>query len=212
MNIKCKFCDKTFNILTKEFNRQTKKGRDYFFCSLSCVAKFVKFKAGIYPVTKCCKYCNKEFPSSTKKKSSVFCSRSCASAGSMTDYRRKKAIEIGNRYKHKLDYSLNNVANILRKKEGYKYKFLEGYLLNIQEKHIFEFVVGQYIFDLCLIDRRVLIEFDSPYHKNPKQQEKDYKKEKCASDNGWCIFRILTKYNMVIPIEKLKILLTGELK
>jgi very-short-patch-repair endonuclease len=211
MNIKCKHCDKTFNILIKEFKRQTKKGRSYFFCCLSCAAKFKNLQAGIYPITKTCKYCNKKFLSSTKKRSPIFCSRGCASAGSVTDYRRNKAIETGNKYKYKLDYSMANMAKVLRKREERKYKLLKNYLLSIKEKHIFEFVIGQYIFDLCLMDRKMLIEFDSPYHKNPKQQEKDYDKEKCARDNGWSIFRISTEYDMTIPVEGLEPLLNRKI-
>jgi Glu-tRNA(Gln) amidotransferase subunit E-like FAD-binding protein len=32
----CKTCSKEFNYPQNEYNRQTKKGRDFFFCSLSC--------------------------------------------------------------------------------------------------------------------------------------------------------------------------------
>lgn len=38
--ISCHICGKDHNIRLKEYNRQTKKGRKHFFCSISCAASY----------------------------------------------------------------------------------------------------------------------------------------------------------------------------
>jgi len=38
--LNCKNCSKNFEIEKKEHTRQIKKGRDYFFCGLSCTSSF----------------------------------------------------------------------------------------------------------------------------------------------------------------------------
>ena len=52
----------------------------------------------------------------------------------------------------------------------------------------FEYEVGNHVFDLALLDVRLLIEFDGPYHAGA-QLEADTKKDAVAMAHGFSVIR-----------------------
>jgi len=54
------------------------------------------------------------------------------------------------------------------------------------------------IFDLALLDRKMLIEFDGPYHDDGRQQDADAEKDGKAQSLGWAVKRVAVLQNAVI--------------
>lgn len=74
--LQCYKCGTSFLIQTGEYNRQTRKGREHFFCSLSCSTTFNKTKTK--NIVSKCLWCNKEFDTTTHKQARRCCSIECA--------------------------------------------------------------------------------------------------------------------------------------
>lgn len=72
--ISCGHCSIVFNIQTKEYNRQIKNGRQYFFCSLSCSASRIIHTE----IESNCLFCDKRFETTTHKHAPKCCSLDCA--------------------------------------------------------------------------------------------------------------------------------------
>lgn len=194
--MECRWCGKAFAILEKEFRRQARRGRNHFFCGLSCTAKYKNSITSkrVRSIRRQCQFCNREFTSNTGSKGAVFCSRSCASSGSVTDYRRKKAREMGLKNSKGGNFTIQSTAKGLRRREGAKYAPLAAFLVSIEERHQFEYVLdGKHVFDLALIDRKILVEFDGKDHNWTKQIQKDKMRDQYADSQGWTVSRIVVK-------------------
>ena len=199
----CDWCSKPFLKEKGEISRKLKNGKNNFFCSLSCGAKWnnevrdTKSKKIIMT----CK-CGKEFETSTKRKAKRHCSNSCASKYSVTEKRRS-----GNKKGGILSSSLQHMellaSKSLKSREGWKYKKLIEFLNFQKEKFEFEKLLGKFVFDLALIKRMILVEFDGKYHRSLSQIKIDIKKDKLAKDNGWTIFRVNVKENSIIDPDVL---------
>lgn len=70
----CHQCFNKFEIPTKEYTRQIKNGREYFFCSRSCSASQTTHKG----IKSNCLFCHKEFNTTTHRKAKKCCSLDCA--------------------------------------------------------------------------------------------------------------------------------------
>lgn len=94
---------------------------------------------------------------------------------------------------------------MLRSTQYYKYSDINIYLRNIGESYNFEYIIPDthYVYDLCLHDRRVLIEFDGKSHTNKVARLGDLEKELVAEENGYVLERISVDDNLVIPAEVL---------
>ena len=169
----------------------------FFYCSLSCAAKKANAErpTARVPVEKICPHCGETFETLTGAKSSTFCSRSCASAGSVTDKRRNLAGAAG---KLNLLHDVATIASSLRSREWWKYKQLAFVLDRLEEAYEFEHVVGNNIHDLALLDKRVIVEFDGISHESGQQKEADVLRDKEAQDAGWEVHRICVPPNQVI--------------
>ena len=75
--------------------------------------------------------------------------------------------------------------DVLRLREGWKYEALRGALAGRQ--HVFEYPVADRVFDLALLDTRVLVEFDGPYHRFITAD--DAAKDALAAANGFKVVR-----------------------
>ncbi len=126
---------------------------------------------------------------STKK----YCSRSCASAGSVTDARRN-AVRFGN------IANLNSPAKMLKKRESWKYTQLESALSGVP--HEFEYDFGGYVYDLFLPEFDILVEFDDKYHCG-KQKITDHIKDVVAKLFGYSVVRVRVESASVIPASVL---------
>ncbi len=80
--IECGYCGKAKVILLAEFKRQKKKGRELFYCSLSCAGRMANGPRRKSLVGKVCPLCDDVFTTKWGKTGATFCSRSCASRGS----------------------------------------------------------------------------------------------------------------------------------
>lgn len=202
MQLTCDWCEETFEKSDKEVRRQQKKGRKTFFCSLSCGAYYRNSKRTdlTEDIIKECLFCKTKFQTRTGKLEAKFCSRSCASSGSMTEKRINKAKETGKRSNN---FSTSSIAKGLRTREAWKYEELDKYLKSNNTNYQFEYCIDNSIFDLAILDQKLLIEFDGSYHQDSRQQIRDDKKEQVAISNGWQLKRIQVENNTVIDSTSL---------
>ncbi len=193
--LKCSWCNNDFHIREAEYNRQIRNGRLYFFCNRSCAAK--KNNASRpnrrIEIEKVCPHCKKKFITQTGCKSATFCSRSCASAGSMSE-KRREAQHKGGKDKIK---NLIPPEETLRLRKMWKYTKLKSFLKFCDEPFEFEFRLGNFIFDLALPNRCIFVEFDGLYH-NGKQSKIDFEKDQYAKQNDWKVIRKKVQNNTVI--------------
>ena len=206
ITLKCAECGVLFERYTKEIDRQHRNGRDTFFCSLSCGAIHHNRSRKLPRINVICEYCGEEFETSSGCKQARFCSRSCASAGSVTDYRRAKQRESG----LKTNNLAKNIGKGLRKREWWKYVDIDSFLDEHGVNHIFEWQTMDRVFDLKLNDYNLLIEFDGPYHKDDRQRALDNEKDRVAKDLGYGIIRVETESASVIPVEVIEKILLDE--
>jgi len=73
----------------------------------------------------------------------------------------------------------------------------------LKERHEFEYVVGNGIFDLALLDKKVLVEFDGDYHMGA-QLDRDEEKMVEAEALGWKVVHIPTPAQSVLQPTVLK--------
>lgn len=189
----CKNCGKPFQKNINEYNRRVKNGQSEFFCSCKCAGAMINKAKKKPDIQKTCPVCGKKFITTTKAKGATFCSRSCASKGSVTEARReagrKSAMD------HPIKGDVYMISKALKKREGWKYTKLKEFLDFLNESYEFEFVIGSFVYDLAIIDRKILFEFDGPDHKYlSTEKEKDI----TAKNNGYTLYRIKVKQTTVI--------------
>jgi len=199
VTLTCAECGTSFRIPKKEHTRQVKKGRTCFFCSLSCAAVKGNRPRRAKIEDRTCDFCGKTFQVLMRRgyKDTAHCSRSCASANSVTD-RRQRASKM----------STGNIDNLLplhevmKLREAPKYALIKKELATLGEPYEFEFPLGSYIFDLAFPNKLLLVEFDGAYHAVPKQQEADAIKTASATTLGWRVLRVQTD-DKVLPVTAL---------
>jgi very-short-patch-repair endonuclease len=201
VDLNCPACKEDFKKEQKEITRQLKKGRKNFFCSLNCAAIF-REEERIEILFKVCPECKTEFQvQNTVKKNKTFCSRGCASSGSMTEFRLNKAKETGkSSFLFRNGNTVENIAKRLKTREGWKYNLLKDYLEVNNIAHEFEFIIENSIYDLVLFDLKIVIEFDGPYHAFID----DDHKTQLAINNGWTIHRVKTGTSEELQIDLIK--------
>ncbi len=183
----CDCCGKVFKKDVGEYHRRLRLGSVKFYCNRKCAGTGVNAGKKKPIVEKKCPVCGKIFFASTKKKGAIFCSRSCASKGSVTEARR----EAGRR--SALDHpigTVDNIAKSLRERERRKYAEIKKYLDEFCVDYMFEYPIRhedqQYIYDLVLFDRRIVVEFDGPNHRSDKETVcADEKKSYVARSEGF---------------------------
>jgi hypothetical protein len=74
--LQCNKCGNHFQIQNGEYNRQIRKGRQHFFCSLSCSQSYNKKTTT--DVIGNCLWCEKTFQTTTHKRARKCCSGDCA--------------------------------------------------------------------------------------------------------------------------------------
>ncbi len=201
VTINCAWCGAPKDIQRGEHRRQQRKGRVDFFCSLSCSAKRGNVTRQNCEVTKTCPHCGDEFKSTSSVKAATFCSRSCASAGSVTEKRRSRAQEVG---PENLRPGIETNAKVLRAREGWKYVKVAACLLKEGVTHQFEYPIeGVGIFDLALLDLKTLVEFDGPHHQEKAHAAADKEKDRKAEHKGWTVARVSTDIG-VIPVSAIE--------
>lgn len=191
VTIVCDECGASTEKLAAEINRQIKRGASRFFCTVQCAGKRVNDKKRSESIVKQCLRCGKNFASTTKSKASSHCSRGCASANSVTQYRLDKVRETIKIH----GTALNGVTPaLMKKREGWKYVDVQDVLTRKNERHEIEAQIDGEgpIFDLLLPDKLLVIEFDGPYHTGAKQLGADAANERYATERGWTVVRIKT--------------------
>lgn len=179
--ISCFVCGKIVKRSLGEIKRSQKLGRQSF-CSISCAAKANNAPRRSKEFVTGCPYCGVEFVTSTHNKAKRFCSRSCASKGSMSEERREAQRQSG-----KIHCNNFSTAKGLRSREAWKYVALQKYL---GKRHYqFEFEINGCIFDLALLDKNILVEFDGPYHAREPQLSRDADKDHVANKAGFKVVR-----------------------
>ncbi len=204
--LRCSCCNEPFEREKGEINRQRKRGRTEFFCSLTCGANYTNAKRDDLrvEVTKVCPVCKNKFQTMTGSKSATFCSRSCASSGSVTENRLEEQSKAGHAHRD----NLLQAHETLRIREYWKYEKLKSFLSFVKESFEFEYPMGSYVYDLALIKRKLIIEFDGVYHGGTKQKEIDERKDVYAHSEGWKICRVAVKPNTLIDPQQIYELLT----
>jgi very-short-patch-repair endonuclease len=153
-------------------------------------------------ISKCrkkCKLCGKEYTYSGKKtKETIYCSHSCASKGSVTDYQRKKASETLKR--NGILGDIHSIRNVLYKRELWKYAEIQNYLIENKITHEFEHIIGEYVFDLYLPSNNLVVEFDGPEHRQKRNFEYNYIKSQSVIEKGYKVIRIDVTPNTIIRL------------
>lgn len=132
----------------------------------------------------------------------------------MTEAKREKMREGGRkgRRNNKESLLIYQTAKGIRRREDWKYAELREKLAAQHVEHTFEFVLDdQGIFDLCLHNKRLLLEFDGPEHRGHKDvKARDKKKTELARRFGYRLVRIETRPGLALSsvvIEKVLALL-----
>lgn len=202
IDVKCAQCSKIFPMRRAEWNRQWRKGRTSFFCGLSCAATHANASKIAPVLRKLCAFCGNEFITKGDRHEAEFCSRSCASKGSVTDFRRQRASESGTANAP----NLIKTEGVLAIRENWKYAEIREYLTRIGLKFQFEYRIEDHVFDLALLDRMLLVEFDGPEHRQGKRVERDLTKDAEAAKFGWRVVRIpvaaktLVRPSVIYPV------------
>jgi very-short-patch-repair endonuclease len=97
---------------------------------------------------------------------------------------------------------IDDIARGLRKREFPRYVNIDTFLTSHRVAHMFEYIIEDYIYDLCILNYGIIFEFDEAYHIGRKQRTVDALKESTALAHGYLIIRIaVTGY--VIPVQSL---------
>jgi len=99
--------------------------------------------------------------------------------------------------------NLLSPAETLKQREAWKYAALEKVLREADRDFEFEYQVGGFVFDLALLDEKVLVEFDGPHHRGD-EAERDKHKEKMAKKRGFVVVRREVKAASVISPDTIK--------
>lgn len=201
----CKECGIIFNKALNELNRQRRKGKEKFFCSIKCASLHNNSPLGTGE--KSCELCGNVFVHSLTNigKKTRFCSRECASRGSVTQKRIDASKNVGARslsIMSKME-RLRMIALGLLSREGNRYTEISEYLNKKNINYNFEYIIENYIYDLVLHDLGTVVEFDEGYHSQPRQKEIDKERDVVAIRNGWKIIRIKTESKSKIPITSI---------
>ncbi len=183
----CPQCGTKADRTRGEVNQAQKLGRK-IFCSQKCSSHHSNAARKSVVFTTNCPCCNTPFATSTHNKAAKFCSPSCASKGSMTEERRA-AQRLGGLARVA---NLNTPEETLKLREDSKYSAVRAELTQREIPHEFEYRIGDVIFDLAITDRRLLVEFDGPYHRCRTQLVQDGAKDDVARLQGWCVIRVPT--------------------
>ena len=190
--VACSFCGTSFQRVTKEVRRSLRRGLKHY-CRAECQsASRIVAKEG----QSTCARCGATFI--TKKhrgKWSIYCSRSCASVANVTESRREAARRTGKQ--NLRPSSVITAAELMKKREAWKYAEIEPILQRV--RHEFEFPLESCIFDLCLFDVGLLVEFDGKDHNYSDQIWIDSHKETEAKKFGYKVLRIQVDESSVIP-------------
>lgn len=202
--VTCAACGASVSKATKEVARSQRLGRS-FFCNLSCAAIHRNAATRSVAITAACPHCNTKFDTTTHNKAARFCSRSCASAGSKTEHRVQRAKEQSQR-----NFVVGPSHASMLPREGWKYTALEQRLQEFGVHFEFEGQIAgcSYVYDLVLADRRLLVEFDGPYHRSPSQRAADAHKEEAALLHGWRVLRVPVAADAIIASDALDDVLT----
>lgn len=196
--LKCPICGIKFQKYTKEITRQIKKNPNtQFYCSKDCANIGVHEKQRNPIISKVCPVCGNYFSTKSGAKESTFCSRSCASKGSVNEARRAAG-----RYSAALNFtpetqSVYTIQKILKNREAWKYAEIKIVLDFLKYQYEFEYLLGNYIYDLALFDKGILVEFDGPEHKRYDETDKINN----AINNGWYLVKINVILNTIINPE-----------
>lgn len=191
--VKCHVCNVEFEREKGELKRSQSKGM-YSYCSSKCAYIRINDKKRSVDVERKCLLCGKVFKSSTRRRSAYYCSRSCASKGSVTECRREAQRKSG--FKNRSN--LIDVQSLLKKKEMWKYEEIKNQLEANGRNFEFEFFLGGRVFDLVLFDSKMIIEFDGKDHLRKGQKSIDIEKDNIASENGFSVKRIVVDSSSVI--------------
>jgi very-short-patch-repair endonuclease len=195
VTLDCAECGKSFEKVRGEHARRLREGAEKFFCSISCGAANSNSLKQSEVLDIKCWHCGTMFKAKGNSKTPIYCSRSCASSGSMTDYRRQKASETAKGLKH--DAVL--IAASLRSSQGWKYEEVEAYLKSQGIEHQFEVPLENRIFDLAIPSQKLYVEFDAKYHKYVGHIDKE--KNELAEKHGWKVLRVKHDPNSVIRLK-----------
>lgn len=185
VKILCARCGSEYTKPIGEINRSNRLGRK-LYCSRSCAAHDINASKKSREIVKTCPLCEQAFRSSTKRRAALYCSRSCASRGSVTERvieARKRGIQ------NLIPGNSVSISWILAKREKWKYVLLEKRLNDEKRDFRFEFELDGFVFDLAILDKKTLVEFDGMYHRGKNQQETDRIKDGIATRNGFILIR-----------------------
>jgi ribosomal protein L24E len=201
----CTYCGNECDKRTAEINRRTREGHTEFFCNNSCASLYKHTVDGtrVSQIQKVCarRGCGNTFSTLSGKEQRNYCCPSCACIRKHSpqeiEFRRSNR---GNENGDVL--GIDDIARGLRKREFPRYVDVAAFLTSQHVAHMFEYIIEDYIYDLCILDYGIIFEFDEAYHVGRHQRVIDALKESTALTHGYRVSRIsVTGY--IIPVQAL---------
>lgn len=196
IKVPCAGCGADVVRLKGEWNRSQRLGRRTF-CSSSCGATTANAprRSTVFDMT--CP-CGKWFSTTTRNKAARHCSRRCASLYSITEARLEAWQKTGaDAVANKLGVLTDDQAKrelvrelALRGREKPRYAEVQARLNAAGIRHEVEVSIGNFVYDLVLLDARVIVEFDGPYHDQPRAEPVDTAKDANAAAFGYGLRRV----------------------
>lgn len=201
IKITCSTCKTEFEKIAYEVKRQLKKNPNAdFYCCKKCASIGAHAKQKKPIIKKVCPVCGNEFETSSGKKGATFCSRSCASKGSVNDARRNAGKKAAAMNFTPDTHDIHNIQLLLKQRESWKYEEIKKFLDFIKEPYEFEYMLdNKYIYDLALFNKHIVIEFDGPEHEYANETDK----EQTAKNFGFNLVRIKITPNTVIKASEI---------
>lgn len=194
-SIICGYCGMSSDKQASEITRRMKEGRTVFFCNNACSTNYQHRQAGteVLSIVRICANvnCGKEFPATTGRDATYYCSRACANRREHSPETLAKLSIAGKASRnHKHNFGLDTTALGLRNREWHKYCLLDTKLTELGIEHYFEFALVDYIYDLFIPLIYTMFEFDGSYHNTFREKDNDRLKDLLAQQHCCKIVRI----------------------
>lgn len=189
----CEYCGSHVLKENKELNRIRARGARVF-CNNVCSGAYAADSTRKKRFMLTCA-CGAVFESSERARGLQYCSKRCANVYNITERKRENGRAIGAKYGPTVGadtlallHTTEQAALGLRARELPRYAEVQARLNAAGVRHEVEVSIGNFVYDLVLLDARVVVEFDGPYHAVTRVA--DTEKDSNAAAFGYTLKRV----------------------